>query len=116
MPRWRAFNCGPASSVATAIPSDRERRKNFPFLVLTRIDAVDSWSFQQRGWVLGAHFVEADGSWRSFVVNVDLTQNRRLLLKSPEHQMLRYNPTRLALEAEFDKAVSQFTRTDAVAR
>jgi hypothetical protein len=91
-------------------------RTDFPYLVFTRVNASDSWDLRDRRWMLGADFVDEDGCWHAFRVNVYLVQNRRILLRSPEFQMFRDNPTQLALEAEFDKAVSEFTRTDVVAK
>jgi hypothetical protein len=81
-------------------------RTTFPYMVFTRVGATDSWDMRERLWMLGADFVDAD--YRQ------LRQDRRILLKSPYLTMIRFNPTHLFLEAEFDKAMSEFTRIDGV--
>jgi hypothetical protein len=89
-------------------------RTDFPYLAFSLIGSTDSWDVQERIWIVGADFVDADGRWHSFRVDVQLRQDRRILLKSPSLTIVRYNPTQLSLEAEFDKAVSEFIHTDGV--
>ncbi len=83
-------------------------RKAVPYVAMI-FERYDSWEWRSRWWIVGADFVDENGRWLGFRVEIVLSQYRKVLMKTPEIVIHRRNLQGLALGADFDQAFSGFT-------
>jgi len=72
-------------------------------------ESVDGWNFHNRTWTLKAVFVDSRGLWHPLRLNIQIEQQRHLILGSPQVFVFWMDSPPESFHADFSEALRGFS-------